>query len=87
MYASINQALAAERVRDMQASAAAARLARQARGARHRLPAWAARPAAQSAAAQPDWPSAGYAQFLAATSAPACREPAAADWAAGQRVC
>ena len=79
MHPYIAQAVAAERIRDLQNEARAARLAGEARRARrHRAPAAAATPATD--------PPLSCAEFLVRTAGPLIREPSAAERGHGQAV-
>ena len=92
MHPYIAQAVAAERIRDLQNEAKAARLARLARlarQARRRRPAPPAAPhvAAASSAPEPAAdPQLTCAEFLARTGGPLVREPSAAERGHGQPV-
>ncbi len=90
MHPYISQALAAERARDLQNEASAARLARQARRSRRAAPV-APRAGAGTGAggrlSHPDNdPPVSYAEFFARTHGPLVREPSAAERAHGHAV-
>jgi hypothetical protein len=89
MHPYISRAVAAERIRDLQNEASAARLARLARQARRRRPAPPAAPqvAAAGRAPQPAAdPQLTCAEFLARTGGSLVREPSAAERSHGQPV-
>ncbi len=88
MHPYISRAVAAERIRDLQNEAAAARLARLARPARR---VWGRAPAARAAAGRPlsqpaPDPQLTCAEFMARTAGALVREPSAAERAHGQPV-
>jgi hypothetical protein len=88
MHPYISQAVAAERIRDLQNEATAARLARLARQARRgRVSARAARAVAGRRQSQPVTdPQLTCVEFLARTAGALVREPSAAERAHGQPV-
>ena len=89
MHPYISQAVAAERIRDLQNEASAARLARLARQARRRRPPAPATPQVAGASRLPQPatdPQLTCAEFLARTGGSLVREPSAAERAHGQPV-
>jgi len=89
MHPYISQAVAAERIRDLQKEASAARLARLARQGRRRRPPAPAAPqdAGHGRRPQPAAdPQLTCAEFLARTGGSLAREPSAAERGHGQPV-
>jgi hypothetical protein len=89
MHPYISRAVAAERIRDMQNEASAARLARLARQGRRRRPAAPATPQVADSSRQPQPatdPQLTCVEFLARTGGSLVREPSAAERAHGQPV-
>jgi hypothetical protein len=84
MHPYISQILAAERARDLQKEASAARLARRARRGR-RLAVTLGASTGQHLP-HPGSPPDSYAEFLVRTSGPLVGEPSAAERAVGQTV-
>jgi hypothetical protein len=89
MHPYISQALAAERIRELQNEASVARLASQARQARRRRPAAPSAPRASTGQRLPRPASETQltgVEFLARTGGSLVREPSAAERAHGQHV-